>query len=173
MAKPTGRPPGTPSIYTQEIADHICLELSRGRHLHQICRAEGMPSAETVRIWDIEDKNGFHANYARARDLGIQALVERAVSESEFAQMGEVIDETTVEGPAGTTRTTKISRRDAVDRSALFVNTIKWYASKIAPKRYSEHMDVTVRDESGLAAELAEGRARMNARRAKKESKEK
>jgi hypothetical protein len=62
-------PRGRPSLYTDEIADRILVELLDGRRLCEICADPGMPSAAAVKLWVMEDRNGFAARYRRIRDI--------------------------------------------------------------------------------------------------------
>jgi transposase-like protein len=63
-------PRGRPSLYTDEIADRILVELLDGRRICEICADPGMPSAAAVKLWVMEDRNGFAARYRRVRDIG-------------------------------------------------------------------------------------------------------
>jgi hypothetical protein len=63
-------PRDRPSLYTDKIADRILGELLNGRRVCEICGDPGMPSAAVVKLWVMEDRNGFAARYRRARDIG-------------------------------------------------------------------------------------------------------
>jgi hypothetical protein len=75
MPKPTGRP----SLYTEELADEICLRMAEGESLRAICAEAGKPNFSTVMQWVIEDRGGFHAMYRRAREVQAHNLAERAL----------------------------------------------------------------------------------------------
>lgn len=66
---------GRPSLFTDEIAAEICERLSEGETLRSICRDEHMPAWRTVYDW-IEGNTGFSAAFARARELGFDAIAE-------------------------------------------------------------------------------------------------
>ena len=100
--------------YTPEIAERICERLSAGESLRAICRDEDMPAESTVRLWALEDREGFAARYLRARDLGLDALAD------------EVLD--IADGEP-----------DPV-RGRLRFDARRWYLSKLAPKRYGERL---------------------------------
>lgn len=74
------RPPeakmGRSSDYSQEVADLICQRMATGESLRSICRDDGMPAESTVRLWAVDDREGFAAQYARARDAQMDALSE-------------------------------------------------------------------------------------------------
>ena len=49
---------------------------------------------------------------------------------------------------------------DAIDRSRLHVDTLKWYLSKLAPKRYGERLAVEHSGTVSIAERLRAGRKR-------------
>ena len=60
----------------------IITQLTEGKSMRTICSAEGMPSRETVRLWQNEDKD-FDLAVTRAREEGFHALAELALAEAE------------------------------------------------------------------------------------------
>ena len=72
-ARSTGNA-GRPSRYTREIADWLLGELSAGRRLREICSDAGMPSANTVRLWAAQDRDGFAARFRNAAAAGRAGL---------------------------------------------------------------------------------------------------
>jgi len=67
---------GRPSTYSQEIADEVCRRLAGGESLRAICRDEGIPDESTVRLWASDDREGFAAQYARAREVQFLAIAD-------------------------------------------------------------------------------------------------
>ncbi len=59
-----------PSRYTADIAARILDELRSGRSLRAVCRDDAMPAYCTVLQWVTDDREGFAANYRRAREIG-------------------------------------------------------------------------------------------------------
>ena len=105
-----------PSDFTQEIADEICDRIAKGESLRSICSDEEagwLPSARTVHRW-ANDNETFRQQYTRAMD-------ERA--EAKFEEAMEVAN-------AATPETVAVAR--------LKVDTIKWMAGKLAPKKYGD-----------------------------------
>jgi len=98
-----------PSIYSAELADRICAELSAGRSLRSICQDEGMPDRDTVMRWAV-DRADFHGRYARARDVGIDTIAELAVDEA----------------------TSNVAYED-VAAARLKFDARRWYVGKLAP----------------------------------------
>jgi transposase-like protein len=84
-------PRGRPSLYTDEIVDRILGGLLDGRRLSDICADPGMPSAAAVRLWVMEDRDGFAALYRRARDAGEVATGRRTLYTPALADL--ILDE--------------------------------------------------------------------------------
>ena len=70
---------GRPTLYTPELAERILHELGDGRTVRDICRAAGMPSSSTVRLWVVEDRDGFAARFHRAREFACHDMAEEIV----------------------------------------------------------------------------------------------
>lgn len=134
---------GRPSIYTDELADLICSRVATHPiGLPKLCAMfDDMPSHETINVWRYERKQ-FSDKYAQAKvfqaELMAEELIELASSKAYYhdAQGNERVD-------AG-----------HVASQALLVNTIKWHASKLAPKIYGDKQQtestVTVKHEDDL-----------------------
>jgi hypothetical protein len=59
--------------------------LSQGQSLRSICRADGMPSRETVRLWQGDDE-AFGLAVTRAREEGYHDRAEAAVEGAKLAE---------------------------------------------------------------------------------------
>ena len=51
MTKPTGKPVGRPSRYSEALAIEICEQLMAGESLEAICKRDDMPNRITVVRW--------------------------------------------------------------------------------------------------------------------------
>ncbi len=67
---------GRPSTYSQEIGDEVCRRLAGGESLRAICRDEGMPACSAVRQWALDNREGFAAQYAQAREEQFLAIAD-------------------------------------------------------------------------------------------------
>jgi len=132
VKKPAKR--GRPSGYSDGLAASICHELAMGRSLRAICDSEGFPSTGTVLRWLAEEeREEFRNQYARAREAQADRLA---------AEIIEIADETEVEVRyQGETQVLDVSST-AVARNRLRVDARKWYASKLAPKKYGEKLAI-------------------------------
>lgn len=108
---------GRPTDFTSELANAICAKLATGDSLRSICQSEDMPCESTVRNWAVEDREGFFAQYTRARDIGLDCRADRVIEEARTAS------------DAGLGR--------------LRFDADRWYLSKLASKRYGDKIDVT------------------------------
>jgi hypothetical protein len=119
--KPAAKP-GRPASFTAELATEICRRLAVGGTLRAVCRDRGMPPESTVREWALADRDGFAAQYARAREIGYQAMAD---------ELPEIADD---------------GRNDSAEnvaRSRLRVDTRKWLLSKALPKVFGDALQVT------------------------------
>ena len=66
--------------YDPEVSATICELLSQGVPLRQICRMEGMPPWRNVYFWMERDEE-LAAHIARAREIGQEAMAEKAYEE--------------------------------------------------------------------------------------------
>lgn len=138
---------GRPSKFTQELADHICAELMEGKSLRRICMAENMPNRSTVFLW-LASNESFSDQYARAREIQGDTYFDEAIDIADDGQND------TYEDADGNKRTDM----DVIARSRLRVDTRKWAASKLRPKKYGDRIDVDhgVQKDNPLAALLAQ-----------------
>jgi hypothetical protein len=112
----TEKKAGRPQIpFCQDTANHICELLEQGLTLSNITQLPDIPSIPTIYRW-MDENPEFSAAYTRARAKQADTLAERVLDEafsSHDAQIGRL-------------------RMDA----------LKWFASKLAPKRYGDKVEV-------------------------------
>jgi hypothetical protein len=127
------RPVGRPSLYTPELAAEICEAISvSDKGLYHICAANPkFPSEETFRLWIVRDPELF-GRYMRVKELQQLWMAERAQRIADDGANDTYIDD---DGKV------KVDT-DVIQRSRLRVDTIKWQASKLAPKMFGEKVDV-------------------------------
>lgn len=119
------RPVGRPAIYTPELAAEFCRRISEGRSEKSVCSDADMPSHTTIQKWEREDPE-FAASYAHARDARASHLAEEALRIAD--ELGD--------SPSS----------EQVQAARLRVDTRKWFAAKLAPKKYGDRIqtDATV-----------------------------
>jgi hypothetical protein len=125
---------GRPTVFTQEIADRICGRIALGESLRSVCRDDEMPQESTVRHWAVSNYNGFFAQYARARELQVEAWADEIV---------EISDEGTNDWMVKQLRDGHIEKlpdHEHITRSRLRVDTRKWLMSKLKPAVYGDKL---------------------------------
>lgn len=136
MSETEVRGKGRPSDYTSDLALRICARLAIGESMRTVCKADDMPSMVTVFAW-LRDKPDFLKQYEKAKQEASDALVE---------EMLDIADDGTndwVERQGKNGDTYEALNGEHVQRSRLRVDTRKWIASKLKPKKYGDHLDVT------------------------------
>ncbi len=125
---------GRPSVYEAELAEAICLRLMEGQSLRHICSAEDMPAASTVFYWLTKKDHPFLEQYTRAREL-----------QAEFAadDLLELADDTSSDVMGERNAPNSV----AVQRAKLRIETRKWIASKLLPKKYGDRVQAEVSGE--------------------------
>lgn len=142
---------GRPSTYSAELAAEILQRLAKGETLKAICREDKFPSDVSVRRWALDDVEGFAAQYAAARDLGLDAMADELLEIADNPQEGEV----STDQEWGTS----VKRGDMLEHRKLRYDARKWYLSKLAPKRYGDRLDVAVSGDVSFGERLAASRA--------------
>lgn len=122
--------PGRPSIYTPELAAQICTHIADGMSLRAIAAMDGMPHQATIMAWLDGSRPDFSEQYARAREAQADKLAEEILSIADDGRSDTYID---AEGNIK-------SDPEVIQRSKLRVDTRKWLASKMAPKKYGDKL---------------------------------
>lgn len=119
---------GRPEIYTQQIADLLCEQIATTTNsLRTICLDEKMPSVATVLKWLREDKNGFLAQYARAKEEQADFMADEIIG---------IADHTAEDH-------TPFTGANVVQRDKLRIEARKWLSGKLKPKKYGDKLDLT------------------------------
>lgn len=109
--------PGKRIEYSQKWADLICELVVDGKSLRTICLADDMPARSTVLKW-LNDHGDFADQYARAREAQQDTYAEEIIHIADTAKDANI--------------------------ARLQIDARKWHASKLAPKRYGDKVDVGV-----------------------------
>lgn len=119
---------GRPTKYDQKVIDAICEEIATtNKSIKTICKNEDYPAAGTILRWlGEEDKQSFRDQYARAQEARADFLAEDILEISD----DDKDDEKPFVGV------------NHIQRDRLKVDTRKWIASKLKPKKYGEKIDM-------------------------------
>ena len=104
---------GRPSKFTQELADRLCEQLAEGMSMRKVCEAEDMPEKRTIFRW-LRTNEEFCHQYEKAKAEAADSMTD---------EMLDIADE-----GSGDTQ-----------RDRLRVDTRKWVASKLKPKKYGDY----------------------------------
>lgn len=149
-------PGGRPSKYTQKLADEICALLAEGRSLRTICLADNMPDKRSVFRW-LRTNDEFCHQYARAKEESADALTEDMLDISDNSVNDYLITlaDAIREKPSSewTEEDIKVlaikAAPEQIQRSRLRVDTRKWIASKLKPKKYGESSQIALTGKDG------------------------
>jgi hypothetical protein len=138
-AAPPPKKAGRPSIYSEQLADEICLRIAQGQSLRRICFDAHMPDQTTIYDW-INKNGGFSHKYARAREDQAETLFDEAL---DIAREHE--------DPA---------------KARVQIDTLKWAAGKLRPKKFGDKIEHTVQQDFIPLDELRRRIEESKARRA-------
>lgn len=123
--------------FSQELCDAICTALAEGESLRSICQQPGMPHIATVMRWLSDpEKRDFCEQYARAREAQAETLAEELLAIADEAEYEPIQDPNTGETLA------VAFDKTAVARNKLRVETRKWLAARMSPKKYGDKLAV-------------------------------
>lgn len=128
---------GRPSAYSPEVTARICAQIADGKSLRTIAKMEGIPSLTTIFEW-LGAKPEFAEQYARAKEAQADAMTE---------DMLEIADTPPQMGERG------IDSADVADKR-LRIDTRKWLASKLKPKKYGDKIEQEIKGEVGLTVQI-------------------
>lgn len=126
---------------TLEMGIRVCEAISESQMgIKKLClENDWMPSATTIKKWVREDakenetdKEGFATLYARAKDEQADSLVE---------EMLDIADDKTKDTVS--TEFGESGNAVAVARARLQIDTRKFIAAKLKPKKYGDKLDLT------------------------------
>ena len=120
---------GRPTIYSKKLADEICKRLAEGKSLRTVCAASDMPDITVIFDW-IRKYEDFSKQYAEAKEQSADALNELLLDLGD-----EAIDHAYKSDPK--------SSSAVVQAVKLKADNLKWYMSKMKPKKYGDKIDMT------------------------------
>jgi hypothetical protein len=123
-----------PTKFSDTTAKAICLRIMEGESLRTICRDQKMPARSTVHGWLFEHE-AFSDQYARAREVQADTLFDESLEIADDEDGDFIADR---EGDREIVRGNGV----AVQRDRLRVDTRKWMAGKLRPKKYGDKVDI-------------------------------
>lgn len=101
-----------------------------------------MPAESTVRAWAVEDREGFSAQYARAREIGYHAMADELMDIADDGRNDWM--ERRGEEDIGWA-----ANGEHIQRSRLRVDARKWMLSKVLPKIYGDKQEIDHKSSDG------------------------
>lgn len=127
---------GRPAILTAELSDQICAEIATtSKSLKTICSDEKLPNVSTVLRW-LRENEEFRNQYTRAKQEQADFLAEEILDISDDGSNDFM---TIIKGDVSY----EVENKEWTSRSKLRVESRKWIASKLKPKKYGDKLDVT------------------------------
>ena len=136
---PPGKPTGRPSSYSEAVASEICQRMTTGQGLLRICADGHMPDRATVYRW-LDANESFRDRYVRAREALMDFYAEQILVIA-FDESGDIVVD---QAPDGRSKT--VANHAKVQRDRLKVDSLKWIASRLFPKRYGDKMELLGQD---------------------------
>ncbi len=137
-------PIGRPSGFSLELADRVCRGICAGQSIRTVCKADDMPDIATVFRW-MRQYPDFCEQYTRATlertELHAEDMID--IADDSSADYAERLEN----GKASV-----LADHDHINRARLRVDTRKWIASKLLPKKYGDQPAVQVDLNLGLVA---------------------
>lgn len=127
----TRRKLGRPSKYSDELAEKICELIASGMSLRTVCSQDGMPSAVTVCKW-LSENEEFSKQYARAREEQAVSFADEIISIADSVEPDSA----------------------AVAKAKLQIDSRKWLAAKMAPKKYGDKVEQQITGSLAIQADV-------------------
>lgn len=140
-------PVGRPSDYSTDLAAQICGLIVEGRSLRSICQADDMPSCTTVFVW-LQKHPEFTEQYVRAREAQADTLADELLDISDDARNDWMKRNHGDDDPGW------VANGEHIQRSRLRVDTRKWIASKLKPKKYGDKLELASDPTSPLVVNI-------------------
>ena len=133
------------SKYTKATADEICNRIAEGEPLRPICRQMNI-AWRTVYHW-LEDHKDFAERFAKAREIGFDAIAE----DIRYGRPVETRGEETEETDEGKIKT---KRADMLGHRKLQIETRLKLLAKWNPKKYGDKLETTHKGSLPVALSL-------------------
>lgn len=128
---------GRPTKYSKALSERLCAKLAEGQSMRKVCKETKMPAMQTVFRW-LRVYPYFREQYELAKQEAADALTDEMIDIADDGVMTDlVIDGVPVLDP-DTGEPYKITTSTGVQHARLRVDTRKWIASKLKPKKYGD-----------------------------------
>jgi len=116
----------------EEIFNHVCKEIEKGRALRNVLKDDNMPSTSTFYEW-LDNNEEKAKQYARATTVRADLIFDDILSIADENTNDTYVNENGVE----------VVNNDVIQRSRLRIDARKWVLSKLNPKKFGDKIDHT------------------------------
>ncbi len=145
-----------------KVIAYILGEVAGGRPLTSVLiEDEGMPPKSVFWRWHMDDEE-LRGNLVRARENGVEAILEEARHIADTPQMGVVTTDKFMMSDGKPVPVTETRSEDMIAHRKLQIETRFKSAQMLKPKTYGAKLDLTSGGEKlGLAEAIEAGRKRV------------
>lgn len=129
--KPAAKKNGRPSGFTPELADKLCEQIASGKSNREACRTLSITNS-AMYSW-LQKNRESQKQHAHAREIQADLPVGEIIAIADELEIEAMYRGDTVKLDVSAT---------AVARARLRTDARKWVASKLAPKKYGEKLQV-------------------------------
>jgi len=144
--KTTRKAPAKRVNYTPAIVNRLCDWLISGKSLRSFCSKTGTPSKSTVMRWLLKFED-FRDQYAIARTMQAETHVDEMIEIADTECKQPIVHEGKAVEVNGKILMTVTSA--GVSHARLRIETRKWVAVKMAPKKYGEQEKHVIKSPEG------------------------
>lgn len=130
-ARSSGGKKGAPTIKTPELVEAILAGISLGKSARAMCVETGV-SQRVLWNWLAGDED-LMRQYMRAKELCVDAYAEEIIEISDDGSKDTYLDE----------KGRQVMDREVIARAQLRIEARKWYAARLAPRKYGDKLPVT------------------------------
>lgn len=137
-------------MFTPALAAEVCRLIARGKPVTDIEQIDGMPCADTIHSWVVDDVQGFFGDYMRARRIQQLSWLDEQQQIADDSGLDVRISE---EGKI-------VVNGEVVKRAELRIKTRQWAMERVSEKVFGGKLkleDVTPpKSDDELGRRLAE-----------------
>lgn len=143
---------GRPTTYTPELGDIVCEGIASGKPLVKICESDSLPEPRSIYRW-LRENEDFRHNYEMAKDDMADYMADESIDISDNqASQAVLVDDVPLVLDGKPVMSVSAA---SVAHAKLRIETRKWYASKLKPKKYGDKIQQEVTGADGAALALA------------------
>jgi hypothetical protein len=109
------------------IFNHVCSQIEKGRALRNVLKDENMPSTSTFYQW-LDNNEDKAKQYARATEVRADIIFDDILSIADENTNDTFVNDNGIE----------VVNNDVIQRSRLRIDARKWVLSKLNPKKYGD-----------------------------------